>query len=264
MSSNHLGPPVAQELPDKSQDVEHSGHTVAVVGGRLQPDVADSVDLFLSDIAVDFRRSHPCMGPGSPYYGHLMPQPNPLPGQVVRPILHPMFGRAGVMINQQNIHEFTFESRQAGIGPSRQAAELPGDLPTGFALAEERTGRDWLGGHQQLGVELAEILSNEAAGAYLDQLRPFRLIPQDDAGYREVMRLTLDTPRIRQDCPRPSLQQQHVQVADRWQNRRARSETFQQAQSRETLSRPRVDGEDDRQIEAGHGGHEPRQPFVAI
>jgi hypothetical protein len=95
---------VAKQLGDKGENINYALGTVAFVGGRFEPDVADAVDRFDRVVARDVwgLTADVRLGGGDDRY--LMPQSHPLAGKIVWSVLHPVVGSTCIVINQKNIH----------------------------------------------------------------------------------------------------------------------------------------------------------------
>src|SRR5205807_2334958 len=77
---------------------------VTNVAGGLEPEVADPVNILFGDTPPDTRRLDPKMRGRRGQDRDRMPQPDPFPGEIVRPILHAVSVRACIMIDEDNIH----------------------------------------------------------------------------------------------------------------------------------------------------------------
>ena len=86
-------PPLAGvEAGHEGEDVESAAYPISLVGGCLQPDVAHTLDLFLSNdlCHLGIVRAH--MRKRSAQHAHPVTIPHPLARHVEGPVLHTVFG----------------------------------------------------------------------------------------------------------------------------------------------------------------------------
>mmetsp|Transcript_22370 Transcript_22370/g.88416 ORF Transcript_22370/g.88416 Transcript_22370/m.88416 type:complete len:497 (-) Transcript_22370:1609-3099(-) len=97
-------PGVGPQLAQKAQDVAKPANAIALVARRGQPAVADAVDDLLARPARNLGLHRPHMRVAGRNDQHLMPGAHPFAGQVEGPELHAMARRAGVVVDQQDVH----------------------------------------------------------------------------------------------------------------------------------------------------------------
>src|SRR5579884_745524 len=93
-----------EQSANKSQYIPHAAYSITGISGRLQPDVTNTLDGFFGYVCLNIRILHTQMRPSGRYDGHLMSKTNPFPGEIKRPILHAVLGRARIVINDENVH----------------------------------------------------------------------------------------------------------------------------------------------------------------
>ena len=146
-------PAKTPQLRHEREDIQHAADAVAVIVGRLQPDVMHALELLLQDAAGQLGLLDAQMRARGPHDRDAMPQPDPLPGQVVRAIFHAVLGRAGIVVDDEYVHAdwspWTVSSHRPRAASSslHNAANLGLSLPAsrllqrGIAMTVAKHGR---------------------------------------------------------------------------------------------------------------------------
>jgi hypothetical protein len=171
---------VTEEARDEARHVADAPEAVAGVGAPSDPGVLDAVDGLDPESAVDWPRlDHPDVREGARHDAHAVAELLPRPGHVVGAVVHPVGGRPGVVVGEENIQwpSGSAETMRSPACPSpwRDAAADTGRPRNDVALA----------------TMLLAVGPSENVPAPLDELRPLGLIAQDDAALAEEVGLLL-------------------------------------------------------------------------
>lgn len=122
------------------QHVEQPLGAVAGVWAGAQPDIVDAVDVFAGHPGGRLGVVLAQVGDAAGNDGDAVALPHPFPGQIVWPELHAMSWRAGVVVDEQDIHGCIVARRRAGHCAAPLVAPRLGGISSVRRAARQRSG----------------------------------------------------------------------------------------------------------------------------